>query len=338
MAGQFSLNHKQLQQFAPNSPVLAFRPQDSGSPQQDWCKHLQAFPHFRRELEEFAVLGDVVVRIADGIEPAPLDRVKILSLEYAIKTLKNETDAREFVRAVKAIASEDAGLYTTMPDVHSSQSFNTMLHQLPQSSLSGTPYATAPRAYAPNNVYSVIEGSPTYKQRRRRSSIPPGTAAAVTAVGGTGGAHAVHRQSDLRRSVSASVGPVAEGDEEDGGSPSAISSYANIVQQQKERLESSRHGTPLPTLEGSPAPHPLTMLPPQEQYAGFPADHPNPPAVGNAPARLDRPGPIRRARSATMMELGPYPHKSHSCPIPTCGRLFKRLEHLKRYVGLRCYS
>jgi len=33
-----------------------------------------------------------------------------------------------------------------------------------------------------------------------------------------------------------------------------------------------------------------------------------------------------------MMELGPYPQKSHSCPIPTCGRLFKRLEHLKRHV------
>jgi len=33
-----------------------------------------------------------------------------------------------------------------------------------------------------------------------------------------------------------------------------------------------------------------------------------------------------------MMEIGPYPQKSHSCPIPTCGRLFKRLEHLKRHV------
>ena len=41
-------------------------------------------------------------------------------------------------------------------------------------------------------------------------------------------------------------------------------------------------------------------------------------------------GAVRRARSATVMEVGPYPQKSHSCPIPTCGRLFKRLEHLKR--------
>lgn len=111
MAGQFSLNQNQLQQFAPNSPVLAFRPTDAGSPQQDWCKHLQTFPHYRRELEEFSVLGDVVVRIADGREAAPLEKVKILSLEYAVKTLKDETDAKEFVRSVKAIASPDAGQY-----------------------------------------------------------------------------------------------------------------------------------------------------------------------------------------------------------------------------------
>jgi len=111
MAGQFSLNHNQLQQFVPNSPILAFRPSDSGSPQQDWCAHLQAFPHYRRELEEFSVLGDVVVRIADGHESAPAERVKILSLEYAVKTLKDETDAKEFVRVVKAIASPDAGQY-----------------------------------------------------------------------------------------------------------------------------------------------------------------------------------------------------------------------------------
>lgn len=111
MAGQFSLNLNQLGQFAPNSPILAFRPESGGSPQQDWCAHLQAFPHYRRELEEFAVLGDVVLRIADGREPAPLERVKILSLEYAVKTLKDETNAKEFVRSVRAIASEDAGQY-----------------------------------------------------------------------------------------------------------------------------------------------------------------------------------------------------------------------------------
>lgn len=233
------------------------------------------------------------------------------------------------------IANEDTGLYTAIPD---STHYPPMM-QLPPSNLSGTPFSTA-RGYPPNNVYSVIEGSPTYKQRRRRSSIPPGAANAVAATA-NGGAHAVHRQSDLRRSVSASVGPLAEGEEEEeeeGGSPSAIpNGYANIVQQHKERLELSRNGTPLPTLEGSPAQPQMTMIPPEEDYAGFQSDHPPPQTLNTSPvARQERPGPIRRARSATMMELSPYPHKSHSCPIPSCGRLFKRLEHLKRYVLPPC--
>ena len=63
------------------------------------------------ELEEFAILGDVVVRIADELEPEPLDRVRIMSLEYAVKTLGNEDDGREFVRCVKAIVSPDAGQF-----------------------------------------------------------------------------------------------------------------------------------------------------------------------------------------------------------------------------------
>lgn len=111
MAGQISLKLDQLKQFAPGSPILAFRPADTGSPTQDWCKHLDSNALYRRELEEFAVLGDVVVRIADGIEPAPVERVKILSLEYAVKILKNETDAKEFVRSVRAIASPDASSF-----------------------------------------------------------------------------------------------------------------------------------------------------------------------------------------------------------------------------------
>ena len=111
MADQYNLNINQLKMHAPQSPMLAFRPVDTGSPQQDWCAHLQNFPRYRRELEEFSVLGDVIVRIAAGSEPAPLERVKILSLEYAVKTLGDETDGREFVRSVKAIASPDASSF-----------------------------------------------------------------------------------------------------------------------------------------------------------------------------------------------------------------------------------
>lgn len=102
------LNISQLKQFASNSPILAFRPEDSGSPMQDWCRHLERNPRYRRELEEFAVVGDVVVRIADGTEPEPIEKVKILSFEYAIKVLGNETDAKEFVRCVRSISCPDA--------------------------------------------------------------------------------------------------------------------------------------------------------------------------------------------------------------------------------------
>lgn len=236
------------------------------------------------------------------------------------------------------IANEDTGLYTAIPEINSSHNYHPMM-QLPTSNLSGAQYSTS-RGYPSSNVYSVIEGSPTYKQRRRRSSIPPGAVAVAAAATTNGQPHAPHRQSDLRRSVSASVGPVAEGEQEEVDSPSAIPpSYANMVQQQKELLELSRHGTPLPTLEGSPQ-HQMAILPPQDDYPNFSNDGLQQSTLSTSPAtRMDRPGPIRRARSATMMELGaPYPHKSHSCPIPTCGRLFKRLEHLKRYaMALICY-
>ena len=232
------------------------------------------------------------------------------------------------------IANEETGLYTAIPDVSSSQNYNPMM-QLPPSNLSGGQYANN-RPYPSNNVYSVIEGSPTYKQRRRRSSIPP---QATVAVNGSN-PHAPHKQSDLRRSVSVSVGP-DEGDEgnaQTSPSGSALpNAYTNMVAQHKEMLEHmSRHGTPLQTVEGSPAPQNMGMVQSHENYNPYHSDqaasHQN--LDNNSPitGRGDRPGPVRRARSATMMELGPYPHKSHSCPIPTCGRLFKRLEHLKRYV------
>lgn len=105
------LNIEQLRKFAPQNPILAFSPLNTGSPMQDWCTHLGNNPMRRRELEEFAILGDVVVRIADELEPEPIDRVRIMSLEYAVRVLGDEDDGREFVRCVKAIASPDAGQF-----------------------------------------------------------------------------------------------------------------------------------------------------------------------------------------------------------------------------------
>ena len=229
------------------------------------------------------------------------------------------------------VPNEDSGLYTAIPDVNSSQNYHHMM-QLPPSNLNGTQYPSGQRGYPSNNVYTVIEGSPTYKQRRRRSSIPPSITAAVAAAATSNGMpHAPIRGSDLRRSVSASVGPVAEGDEAERNSPPTLPiTYSNMVAQHKELLELSRHGTPLPTMEDSPAQQQMTMMQPQDDLASYQQDEMTPQSLTTSPAA--RPGPLRRARSATMMELGSYPQKSHSCPIPTCGRLFKRLEHLKRYL------
>ncbi|KAI0127718.1 STE like transcription factor [Xylariales sp. AK1849] len=227
------------------------------------------------------------------------------------------------------IANEETGLYTAIPDhLGGVNGLNGMI-QLPPSNLAGPQFS---RGYGANNVYSVIEGSPTYKQRRRRSSIPPSMS--VIAAATAQAQAATHRPSDLRRSVSASVGPVPEDDGE--SSPPGLS-YSNsqmsmASQQHREMLGMSRQGTPLSTVEGSPALNPMALQ--HQDYIQMGHDDMNGDAMSERRAMQQHGGPnvVRRARSATVMELGPYPQKSHSCPIPTCGRLFKRLEHLKRHV------
>ncbi|KAH7328436.1 STE like transcription factor-domain-containing protein [Stachybotrys elegans] len=223
------------------------------------------------------------------------------------------------------IANEETGLYSAIPDHLSGMNGLNGMVQLPPTNMAGSQFA---RPYG-SNVYSVIEGSPTYKQRRRRSSIPPSMSAIAAA---TASATSVSRPSDLRRSVSASVGPVAEGDESADNSPPGLA-YSNTSmpmgsQHQKDMVDMSRHGTPLDTIEDSPALHGIGL---QHDYSPVGDDGES--SIHDPRRAVVGPnGIVRRARSATAMELGPYPQKSHSCPIPTCGRLFKRLEHLKRHV------
>ncbi|KAH7122456.1 STE like transcription factor-domain-containing protein [Dendryphion nanum] len=231
------------------------------------------------------------------------------------------------------IANEDTGLYSAIPELGVSTSFNPLMN-IPPSNLMGGGYSGVTRPFPPSNVYSVIEGSPTYKQRRRRSSMSTGISAAVTATGGA--AHQVHRPSDLRRSMSSSVVPVPEGDESNHNSPNSANGnsmgFVQTIPDQKPVVDISRHGTPLQTIEDSPQQH-HAVLAQDDLNSLVNGDVFDGPLQHNAVARTAAaPGVFRRARSATMMEIGPYPQKSHSCPIPTCGRLFKRLEHLKRHV------
>ena len=221
------------------------------------------------------------------------------------------------------IANEDTGLYSAIPDLPVPNTFNPLMN-IPPSNLMGPGYPMS-RPFAPGNVYSVIEGSPTYKQRRRRSSLSAGITAAAAAAGNT---HQVHRQSDLRRSMS--VNPVPEADESSHNSPSPNgTSYAQPMQDSKPIVDVSRQGTPLNTVEESPEPQPA-MLHHEDLNSMVNGELFETPLQHSAVARAAGAPVFRRARSATMMEIGPYPQKSHSCPIPTCGRLFKRLEHLKR--------
>lgn len=226
------------------------------------------------------------------------------------------------------IANEDTGLYTAIPDIGATAAFNAMM-QLPPSNFAAPQYTTASRTFPSPNVYSVIEGSPTYKQRRRRSSIPPGITNAIAAANGTAHSnpHAAHRPSDLHHSMT-----VTEGDESNHDSPPGLShSYKTDDGQKTHSHENSRLGTPLPTLDENHVDDSLSLMASQTEMPML-TNGESLESSGSANGRSNAPGPVRRARSATMMELGPYPQKSHSCPIPSCGRLFKRLEHLKRYV------
>jgi hypothetical protein len=110
-ANQLSLSA--LREFAPsNSPLFAYRIESSGSPMNDWARHLSVNNLFRRELEENSVLGgNVVVRVALGDEQPALEKVKILSLSYATRVFGNSDDAKEFVRCVKAIADPQAAQF-----------------------------------------------------------------------------------------------------------------------------------------------------------------------------------------------------------------------------------
>ncbi|KAB5558271.1 STE like transcription factor-domain-containing protein [Coniochaeta sp. 2T2.1] len=233
------------------------------------------------------------------------------------------------------IANDETGLYSAIPVSDHMNGINALngMMQLPPSNLAAPSYT---RGYGTSNVYSVtsvIEGSPTYKQRRRRSSIPPTMSATAAAIAS---ATAVHRPSDLRRAVSASVGPVVEGDESVDNSPPGLT-YSNSgmsMQQHKEILDLSRHGTPLATVEDSPAMNPMALHH-QQNYPQLEGADDLGPVNEQHRQVMQAAGPsaVRRARSATVLELGnPYPQKSHSCPIPACGRIFKRLEHLKRHV------
>lgn len=223
------------------------------------------------------------------------------------------------------IANEDTGLYTAIPDMNMSQAYNPLM-QMPAGSMSAPQYPSMIRPLNPSATFSPLEGSPTYKQRRRRSSInlglntnmQPPMMQPQTMTPQSMTPHQPHRPSGLQRAMSSSA--------HDDRSP--YDSPLGYPAQNKEHIDYSRHGTPVDDVSYNSAPQSVQA----EEFASFPNDDYRQTPLHHAAVTRTANGVFRRARSATISELGPYSHKSHSCPIPMCGRLFKRLEHLKRHV------
>ncbi|PIA92306.1 Transcription factor steA [Cercospora beticola] len=244
------------------------------------------------------------------------------------------------------IANEDTGLYAAIPEVGLQQPFNPLMSVPPN--LSGAHYPSMNRQYQPQQVYSVLEGSPTYKQRRRRSSLTNSTVTGVTTTASSSGhthAHSVHRPSDLRRSMSTSVQPQAipEGQEMSyNDSPTSMHTTqhpGSMMGEHRELMNLSRHSTPSHAVEGAhdeQRAHRQMSHVHNEDYSNYnhspSQDYRAHPSMQHHAVQRTANGVFRRARSATLSEMTPYCQKSHSCPIPMCGRLFKRLEHLKRHV------
>ena len=217
--------------------------------------------------------------------------------------------------------AHDGSVYNTMADHTGANALHGMI-QLPLPPVSNAPSFSTPRAYT-NSVYSVIEGSPTYKQRRRRSSITPGISALAHATNAAAG-HARRASDHLRRSATASVVPLSDPGSDSDSPPVNM----GMQMPSREIVDLSRHATP-PSYEDQ-SPH--SMIQQQQDDGSLPPTSNCDQSDYGAGSELKRPGVIRRAKSATVVEVVPYPQKSHSCPIPSCGRLFKRLEHLKRFV------
>ena len=217
-------------------------------------------------------------------------------------------------------SNEDNGLYSALSDAQAG-------YPSAAANFGATPYNSMPKSFPGNTVtpiYSHLEGSPNYKQRRRRSpsatSYTNGASQMNVPSAMPRHPHSVKRPSDLRRSISMSMDP--QQFERAASGPPASFNYMQYNSETPNNM--SRQGSPMSTIEDQQG---MNMLP-QQRYGNMMND-----GMGDTSGAPSSgvPGAFRRARSATVSDVGPYPQKSHSCPIPSCGRLFKRLEHLKRY-------
>lgn len=145
--------------------------------------------------------------------------------------------------------------------------------------------------------FSIFEGSPTYKQRRRRQSIPSSLILAEQA-------QEVRQRYEHRAAT-----------EPDMGDRSKI----------REMSSNHRSASVMDLAPDSSASLPRDMLTDEfgtSSSLSYQED--------SEIAELER----NVSRAGSEADYGtPYSTKSYSCPIPSCDRAYKRLEHLKRHVS-----
>ncbi|KAJ3893479.1 STE-12 alpha [Lentinula edodes] len=202
----------------------------------------------------------------------------------------------------------------------------------------------APAADNPNspffNMFSLFEGSPTYKQRRKKPSRPSALSSAAMASttsaqhgivteGIASNGDLVRGRYDMRTINGTPNSSVSSGEYSSNVSAGvrvkqeSISAADMFLMQARGGLPnvpfvesratkrhsyagSSRRGSPIST-SGSPS-----SVPPAPEV---PATLPNPITI---------PGTSSSGAATTT--------KAYACPLLSCGRLFKRMEHLKRHL------
>lgn len=217
----------------------------------------------------------------------------------------------------------DSGVYSAVESEGTrTRPYNSpMMHNAPMPVDGGAPYTNMQRAMNQTVPVSGLEGSPTYKQRRRRSSVNVSLNTSMGQMPLHSTPHSAHRPSGLHRAISQSAIPTEDSMMHD-------SPVGYVTGQTKpEAYASQRHGSMDDSVSNGRILHPIQTADfgnvTGDEYHQSPLQH-------SAVARTAG-GVFRRARSATVTDQSPYSQKAHACPIPMCGRLFKRLEHLKRY-------
>jgi transcription factor STE12 len=197
-------------------------------------------------------------------------------------------------------------------DMFTPHGTSPFLSQLISASMGGVMIRTRSAMPAGGSEHmNVLSGSPTYKQRRRRTSISQH-------VGGMIGHH-----------HSPSAGSISYGHVHPRPRASSVAdgSLRNSLLNQGFH----RHTTPL---RDYPYSRTTTPAPSQQQpifaahdeLAKLQMDHEER-YSSSSPMPMDM-----RGSSVTPGPGGESPAKTFTCPVLSCGRLFKRLEHLKRHV------